>query len=42
MNFRTFREQPFAPTLTPASEGGPAALGLHPRAKTVLPFPGAL
>jgi hypothetical protein len=42
MDFRTFWEQPLAPALTPAGEGGPAALGLHPRAKTVLTFPGAL
>jgi hypothetical protein len=42
MDFRTFWEQPFSPALTPASEGGPAAFGFHPRAKTVLTFPGAL
>jgi hypothetical protein len=42
MDFRTFWEQPFAPALTPAGKSGPAALGLHPRAKTVLTFPGAL
>ena len=42
MHFRPFREQPLAPALAPAGEGGPAALGLHPRAKTVLAFPGAL
>jgi hypothetical protein len=42
MDLRTFWEQPLSPTLATAGEGSPAALGLHPRAKTVLTFPGAL
>jgi hypothetical protein len=42
MDFRTFWEQPLPPTLASAGEGGPAAFGFHPRAKTVLTFPGAL
>jgi hypothetical protein len=41
MDFRTLREQPLTPALTPAGEDSPAAFGLHPRAKTVLTFPGA-
>jgi hypothetical protein len=42
MNFHAFGQQTLAPTLTPAREGGPAAFGAHPRAKSVLVFSGAL
>src|SRR5205085_4082483 len=40
MNFRAFRQQPFASTLTPPREGGASAFGAHARAKSVLVFPG--
>jgi hypothetical protein len=39
MHFGAFREEPFAPALTPAREGGAAAFGAHAGAETVLLFP---
>jgi hypothetical protein len=42
MNFHAFRQKPFPSTLTATRQGGPAAFRAHPRAKTVLIFPGAL
>jgi hypothetical protein len=42
MNLRALREETFAATLTTARESGPAALGAHARAETVLLFPGPL
>jgi hypothetical protein len=42
MNFHAFRQEPLPSTLTAPRERGPAAFRAHPRAKTVLIFPGAL
>jgi hypothetical protein len=38
LHFRAFRQETFAPALTPAREGGAPAFGAHTRAKTVLAF----
>jgi hypothetical protein len=42
LNFRAFRQQPFAPALTTPGERGASAFRLHARAKTVLAFARAL
>jgi hypothetical protein len=40
MTLDTFRQQAFAPALTPTRQGSPSALGPHARPKTVLLFAG--
>ena len=42
MYFYAFRQETFPSALAPARESGAAAFRAHPRAKTVLIFPGAL
>jgi len=42
MTLDTFRQQAFAPALTPTRQGSPSALGPHARPKTVLLFPCSL
>jgi hypothetical protein len=42
MDFYAFRQQTLAAALPTSSERGPPAFRAHPRAKSVLLFPGAL
>jgi hypothetical protein len=42
MDLDALRQKAFPPPLAAPRQGGPAAFGAHPRAKSVLLFPGAL
>jgi hypothetical protein len=40
MLFRALGQKPLSSSLAPAGQRGPAGFGAHPRAESMLPFPG--